>query len=97
MINIIIADHQAIFRAGIAKILAVEDDLRIVGQPASLDQLLLCIEKLRARVLVISSGFTDKMEDIQKLARRSGIAMLMLAAVAMVGAWFTTAPAKQSS
>jgi len=33
MINIIIADHQAIFRAGVAKVLAVEDDLRIVGQP----------------------------------------------------------------
>jgi len=79
MINIIIADHQAIFRAGVAKILAVEDDLRIVGQPVTLEQLLMCIEKLRARVLVISSGFTSEMEDILKLARRQGIAMLMLA------------------
>ena len=33
MINVIIADHQAIFRAGWPKELAVEDDLRIVGQP----------------------------------------------------------------
>jgi len=79
MINIIIADHQAIFRAGIAKILAVEDDLRVVGQPATLEQLLNCIEKLRGKVLVISSGFTGKMEEIQKLSRRKGIAMLMLA------------------
>jgi DNA-binding NarL/FixJ family response regulator len=79
MINIIVADHQAIFRAGIAKILAVEDDLRVVGQPPTLEQLLICIEKLRAKVLVISSGFTGKMEDIHQLTRRKGITMLILA------------------
>jgi len=31
MINVVIADNQAIFRAGVAKLLAVEEDLRIVG------------------------------------------------------------------
>ena len=71
MINIIIADHQAIFRAGIAKILAVEDDLRIVGQPKSLEQLVNCLEKLRSRVLVISSRFTSDLSTIQSLAQRS--------------------------
>jgi DNA-binding NarL/FixJ family response regulator len=79
MINIIIADHQAIFRAGIAKILAVEDDLRIVGQPKSLEQLVNCLEKLRSRVLVISSRFTSDLSTIQSLAQRSGIALMVLA------------------
>ena len=40
MTNVIIADHQAIFRAGVAKVLAVEDDIRIVGQPQSHEQML---------------------------------------------------------
>lgn len=79
MINILIADHQAIFRAGIAKIMAVEDDLRVVGQPVTLEQLRMCIDKLRARVLVVSSGFTGQLEEIQELARQSRIALLMLA------------------
>jgi len=57
MINVIIADHQAIFRAGIAKVLAVEEDIRIVGQPQSAEQLLNALEKLRSRVLILSSSF----------------------------------------
>jgi len=32
MQKIILADNQAIFRTGAAKVLAVEDDLRIVAQ-----------------------------------------------------------------
>ena len=58
MINVIIADHQAIFRAGIAKVLAVEEDIRIVGQPQSAEQLLNALEKLRSRVLILSSSVT---------------------------------------
>ena len=38
MINVVIADNQAIFRAGVAKLLAVEEDLRIVGQPPAPEQ-----------------------------------------------------------
>ena len=57
MINVIIADHQAIFRAGIAKVLAVEEDIRIVGQPQSAEQLLNALEKLRSRVLILSTSF----------------------------------------
>ena len=47
MINVIIADHQAIFRAGIAKVLAVEEDIRIVGQPQAPEQLLNALDKLQ--------------------------------------------------
>ena len=32
MLKLILADNQAIFRAGIAKVLAVEDEMRIVAQ-----------------------------------------------------------------
>ncbi len=79
MINIVIADHQAIFRAGIAKILAVEDDLRIVGQPKSLEQLLVCLEKLRARVLLLSSGFAPELSEVLAAAQRGATAIVVLA------------------
>jgi DNA-binding NarL/FixJ family response regulator len=78
MINIVIADHQAIFRAGIAKILAVEEDLRVVGQPNSCDQLMNCLEKLRCRVLILSRGFTPDLNGVQAAARTHNVATLML-------------------
>jgi DNA-binding NarL/FixJ family response regulator len=79
VINIVIADHQAIFRAGIAKILAVEDDMRIVGQPKSLEQLQVCLEKLRAKVLLLSSGFDPTLSDVVEQAKRRSVPVLILA------------------
>jgi DNA-binding NarL/FixJ family response regulator len=78
MINVIIADHQAIFRAGIAKVLAVEEDIRIVGQPQSAEQLLNALEKLRSRVLILSSSFLSFLPEIQDIAGRQQIAVLIL-------------------
>ncbi len=78
MINVIIADHQAIFRAGVAKVLAVEEDLRIVGQPHSPEQLLNALEKLRPRVLILSSSFLSFLPEIQELTARQNTAVLML-------------------
>ncbi len=37
-IRIIVADTQAIFRAGLRKIFALEDDIRVVGQAETLAQ-----------------------------------------------------------
>ena len=70
MINVIIADHQAIFRAGVAKVLAVEDDIRIVGQPHSSEQMLNALEHLRAHVLLISTSFLPQFSEIQELTAR---------------------------
>jgi DNA-binding NarL/FixJ family response regulator len=78
MINVIIADHQAIFRAGIAKVLAVEEDIRIVGQPQSSDQLLNALEKLRAHVVVFSTSFLQLLPNIQEIANRRNVVLLML-------------------
>lgn len=88
MINVVIADHQAIFRAGIAKILAVEDDLRIVGQPASMQQLLVCLEKLRTEVLLLSTGFTSNLSEIIATARQYSVAVIVLAEISELAAQF---------
>ena len=79
MINVIIADHQAIFRAGVAKVLAVEDDIRIVGQPQSSEQLLNALDHLRARVLLISTSFVPLFSEIQAITARHSTAILVLA------------------
>ena len=79
MINVIIADHQAIFRAGIAKVLAVEEDLRIVGQPPSVEQLINGLERLRAHVLLLSSSFVPDISEISLVASRRQVPILILA------------------
>lgn len=89
VINVVIADHQAIFRAGIAKILAVEDDLRIVGQPASMQQLQVCLEKLRTEVLLISTGFTPNIGEIAEAARSRSVSVVILAESSEPAAQFT--------
>ena len=57
MLKLILADNQAIFRAGIAKVLAVEDDMRIVAQAQSVEQMMMAIDKFRAAVLIFSASF----------------------------------------
>lgn len=79
MINVIIADHQAIFRAGIAKVLAVEEDIRIVGQPQSPEQLLNSLDKLRSHVLILSTNFLSSLLAIQEITSTRHIALLILA------------------
>src|ERR1035438_78979 len=79
MINVIIADHQAIFRAGIAKVLAVEEDIRIVGLPQSHEQLMNALEKLRSRVLVLSPSFLPQLGEILEIGGAQQVAILMLA------------------
>lgn len=79
MINVIIADHQAIFRAGVAKVLAVEDDIRIVGQPQSAAQVLNALEHLRAHVLLISATFLPLFDQIRALTGNSHTKFLVVA------------------
>lgn len=94
MTNIVIADHQAIFRAGIAKILAVEDDMRIVGQPRCIEQLLVCLDKLRVRVLLLSSGFHDPLNDVVDQAKLRSVPVLILAESNQPATRFTSIGAK---
>jgi hypothetical protein len=57
MLKLILADNQAIFRAGIAKVLAVEDEMRIVAQAQTPEQMFMALDKFRAAVLIVAGGF----------------------------------------
>src|SRR2546422_11478645 len=56
MLKLILADNQAIFRAGIAKVLAVEDEMRIVAQAQTQEQMFMALDKFRAAVLIVAGG-----------------------------------------
>jgi DNA-binding NarL/FixJ family response regulator len=55
-IRIILADSQAIYRVGIRKIFALEDDIRVVAQADSLDNLRAALERHPADVVLIEGG-----------------------------------------
>ncbi len=79
MLKIILADNQAIFRAGIAKVLAVEDDLRIVAQAQSVEQMMMAVEKFRAAVLIFSASFLPNLETVSMAARQAQTKLIVIA------------------
>src|SRR5579863_1913165 len=56
IIRVILADTQAIFRARLRKIFALEDDIRVVGQAETLGQTQTAVKKFSADVLVFESA-----------------------------------------
>jgi DNA-binding NarL/FixJ family response regulator len=54
-LRVILADTQAIFRAGLRKIFALEDDVRVVGQAESLAQTLSAVKKFSADILIFEA------------------------------------------
>ena len=78
MINLILADHERIFRIGMASALSTEDDIQIVGQPPTAGQLVEGMEKFQPRVLVLSSAFLGCLNSIKQRCKRQHTAMLFL-------------------
>lgn len=70
MLKIILADNQAIFRAGAAKVLAVEDDIRIVAQAQSPEQIQMALDRFRASVLIASSPLIGDLSRLVAGARK---------------------------
>ena len=79
MLKLILADNQAIFRAGIAKVLAVEDEMRIVAQAQTPEQMFMALDKFRAAVLVIAGGFHSDFNAILQAASRNKTRVVVLA------------------
>ena len=61
MTRLILADNQSIFRAGAARVLALEDDIRIVAQCEDEQRLKTAIEAHRGSVVLFSSGMNLSM------------------------------------
>src|ERR1700716_1068574 len=79
MLKLILADNQAIFRAGIAKVLAVEDEMRIVAQAQTTEQMLMALDKFRAAVLIIAGGFHSDFNAVLLSANKNKTRVVVLA------------------
>ncbi len=64
MNRIILADDQAIFRAGAARVLALEDDMRIIAQCDDLARLTSAIHSFRSAVVIFSSALPTDLPTI---------------------------------
>jgi DNA-binding NarL/FixJ family response regulator len=79
MLKLILADNQAIFRAGIAKVLAVEDEMRIVAQAQTVEQMNMAIDKFRAAVLIVAGGFVSDFNSLAQAVVRAKTRLIVLA------------------
>jgi DNA-binding NarL/FixJ family response regulator len=71
-IRVILADTQAIFRAGLRKIFALEDDIRVVGQAETLGQAMSAAKKFSADILILESELAPNPADaVSDLLRQS--------------------------
>src|SRR5246500_1005675 len=71
-VRVIVADSQAIFRAGLRKIFALEDDIRVVGQAETLPQTQSAVGKFSADVLIFEAALTpNPVEAVAEMLRQS--------------------------
>jgi len=71
-LRIILADTQAIFRAGLRKIFALEDDIRVVGQAETLTQTLAAAKKFSADILIFEASLAPNPgEAVSDLLRQN--------------------------
>ncbi|HUB30776.1 MAG TPA: response regulator transcription factor [Terracidiphilus sp.] len=71
-VRIILADSQAIYRVGIRKIFALEDDLRVVAQADTFENLCAAIERYPTDVVLLEGGLlvgtANAIPDLLRLA-----------------------------
>jgi DNA-binding NarL/FixJ family response regulator len=71
-IRVIVADTQAIFRAGLRKIFAVEDDVRVVGQAETLSQTFSAAKKFSADLMLFEAALApNPPEAVSDLLRQN--------------------------
>jgi len=62
-VRVIVADTQAIFRAGLRKIFALEDDIRVVAQAETLAQTQTALLKFTADILIFEAALSPNPVD----------------------------------
>ncbi|MGH9606867.1 MAG: LuxR C-terminal-related transcriptional regulator [Terracidiphilus sp.] len=71
-IRIILADSQAIYRVGIRKVFALEDDLRVVAQADSIENLRLAAERYPSDIVLLEgamlAGTANAIPELLRLA-----------------------------
>jgi DNA-binding NarL/FixJ family response regulator len=71
-LRVILADTQAIFRAGLRKIFALEDDIRVVGQAETLAQAQAAVKKFASDIVIFEAALAPNPVDaVAELLRQA--------------------------
>jgi len=90
MNKLILADNQAIYRVGTAKILSMEDDFRIIAQCDTADRLYTALGTFRGVILVFASSLKLDREALIPRALAAGSRSIVVAEEGeAVQPWFT--------
>jgi len=79
MIDVIFADPEELFHIGVSEILSGSDDLCLIAQPRSAEQLLSILGTLVPHVLLLSTNFLPAFSKIESVLERRRTALLLLA------------------
>jgi len=78
-IRIILADSQAIYRVGMRKVFALEDDIRVVAQAETLDNLFAALQRFPTDVVVLEGRLiAGTIDAIPQFMRRAPGAKLIV-------------------
>ena len=82
IIRIILADSQAIYRVGMRKIFALEDDIRVVAQVDNLQNLEAAIQRFPTDLVILEGGLISGTTDaIPAIVRRNPQVKIIIQAV----------------
>lgn len=79
MNRIILADSQAIFRAGTAKVLAMDEDLRIIAQCTDLERMFHAITTFPGSIVLFSSSLRPEYGRLVTLLESTGCRGIVIA------------------
>ena len=79
MSKIILADSQAIFRAGTAKVLARDEDLRIIAQCTDVDRMLHAIMTFPGSIVLFAAALRPDLSQLSTLLETTGSRGIVIA------------------
>jgi DNA-binding NarL/FixJ family response regulator len=79
MNKVILADSQAIFRAGTAKVLALDDDLRIIAQCSDTERMMHAVTTFPGSVLIFASALKPELARLRTVLDAMGSRGIVIA------------------
>jgi DNA-binding NarL/FixJ family response regulator len=79
MNKVILADSQAIFRAGTAKVLAMDEDVRIIAQCTDLDRMQHAITTFPGSIVLFAASLRPDMDQLRTLLDALGCRGIVIA------------------
>ncbi len=78
MIRLILADDQSIFRAGAARVLALEDDIRLVAQCEDAQRLRAAVDTHKGSVILFSMGISLVLPELLAVIAAAGSRAILI-------------------